>query len=101
MDYQRRSSDLEGEAEQMDDRTDELERDIAKTKGEWESRKSDGSVPGAQPTEGEAAPEQESEDDDADSSPAESTQEPDADQKSTQESDADDRPRAGSAESDG
>lgn len=88
MDYQRRGSDLEGEADDMDDRTNELERDIAKTKGEWESRKSDGSVPGAQPAQGEAASEQESEDDDAESSQA----------KPTQESDAD-RPRADSAES--
>lgn len=61
MDHQERSSDLERDAERMDERADELEGRIKETKQDWESKKHDQSVPGAQPEGGD-------QEDDADAS---------------------------------
>lgn len=39
----------ERELEDMERRSEELEQEIEKTRGDWEAKKSDDSVPGAQP----------------------------------------------------
>ncbi len=48
------AEDMEDRAEQMEQRSDELEREIDRASSDWESKKHDQSVPGAQPEEGES-----------------------------------------------
>lgn len=59
MEHEERSDELEEEADRLEKRSDELEEDIQDTGKDWESKKSDQSLAGAQP------PQSEDEDSDA------------------------------------
>ena len=49
-----RSEELGGEADDLEKRTERLEEEIKATGQEWEAKKEDASVPGAQPGDEEA-----------------------------------------------
>lgn len=47
MEYEDRSDELSSEASELEEQSDELERDISDVRSDWESKKSDASIPGA------------------------------------------------------
>ena len=48
MEHEERSEELEQEADKLEQESEKLEERIGETKQDWESKKSDESVPGAQ-----------------------------------------------------
>ena len=52
-----RADELEGGATNLSDQSAELDREISETQRDWEAKKADESVPGAQPSEEEPADE--------------------------------------------
>lgn len=83
MDYQERSSELEKDADRMEERSDELEGEIEDAGQEWKSKQTDQSVPGAQPTEAagtdeEGAQAADEDDSEADSAEADGEDDPDS-----------------------
>lgn len=49
MEHERKSAELENEAQQLEHKSHELSREIQSVKQDWEGKKQDTSLPGAQP----------------------------------------------------
>ena len=52
-DFQQRGDELEAEADRLENETRRVEEQAGEARREWEAKKSDESVPGAQPAEDE------------------------------------------------
>jgi hypothetical protein len=51
--HEERADELEAEAEHLKERTDKLEAEIGDVREDWERKKSDPSIPGAPPGDGD------------------------------------------------
>lgn len=55
MEHDERADRLEREADDLEQQSERLRNEVADVRGDWEGKKGDGSLPGAQPGEGEQA----------------------------------------------
>ena len=60
MEHEEQGRRLERDADDMEERSEKVGREIEDARGDWESKKSDAKIPGAQPEEDEAPDEEES-----------------------------------------
>ena len=67
-DPEKLADELEGEADDMQQRSESLQHEVSETRQSWERKRADGGVPGANPPEGgdDANPPEGGDDDDAD-----------------------------------
>lgn len=63
MKHEEEAERLQRDAERLEEQGDRVERRIEETRGDWESKEGDASVPGAQPESGIVDPEEVDEED--------------------------------------
>ncbi len=49
--FDKRADELDAEADRLEEQSEELEEDVSQTSQDWETKKGDDTVPGAQPDE--------------------------------------------------